>query len=35
MGELESWMDEQYIQQLWFNLNKKVLVKVIRDKNTG
>ncbi|GAA5800627.1 hypothetical protein EDC94DRAFT_604185 [Helicostylum pulchrum] len=35
MGELEPWMDEQYIQQLWFNLNEKVMVKVIRDKTTG
>ncbi|KAI9274663.1 hypothetical protein BDA99DRAFT_431998 [Phascolomyces articulosus] len=35
MGELEPWMDEQYIRQLWFNLNEKVLVKVIRDKVTG
>ncbi|KAG2222515.1 hypothetical protein INT45_012829 [Circinella minor] len=35
MGELEPWMDEQYIRQLWFNLNEKVLVKVIRDKLTG
>ncbi|GAA5809910.1 hypothetical protein MFLAVUS_003325 [Mucor flavus] len=35
MGELEPWMDEQYIQQLWFNLNEKVMVKVIRDKITG
>ncbi|KAI9492447.1 hypothetical protein BDB00DRAFT_765354 [Zychaea mexicana] len=35
MGELEPWMDEQYIRQLWFNLNEKVMVKVIRDKVTG
>ncbi|KAI7900092.1 uncharacterized protein BX663DRAFT_554276 [Cokeromyces recurvatus] len=35
MGELEQWQDEAYIQQLWFNLNEKVMVKVIRDKNTG
>ncbi|KAI9323846.1 hypothetical protein BX666DRAFT_1846616 [Dichotomocladium elegans] len=35
MGELEPWMDEQYLQQLWFNLNEKVLVKVIRDKVSG
>ncbi|KAI8369230.1 uncharacterized protein BYT42DRAFT_503459 [Radiomyces spectabilis] len=35
MGELEPWMDEQYIQQLWFNLGEKVMVKVIRDKLTG
>jgi hypothetical protein len=35
MGELEQWQDEAYIQQLWFNLNEKVMVKVIRDKITG
>ncbi|CEP12538.1 hypothetical protein [Parasitella parasitica] len=35
MGELEQWHDEVYIQQLWFNLNEKVMVKVIRDKVTG
>ncbi|KAG0180759.1 hypothetical protein DFQ29_010200 [Apophysomyces sp. BC1021] len=35
MGELEPWMDEHYIQQLWLNLNEKVMVKVIRDKLTG
>ncbi|OAD05940.1 hypothetical protein MUCCIDRAFT_130744, partial [Mucor lusitanicus CBS 277.49] len=35
MGELEQWQDEVYIQQLWFNLNEKVMVKVIRDKVTG
>ncbi|KAJ8651683.1 hypothetical protein O0I10_012751 [Lichtheimia ornata] len=35
MGELEPWMDEQYLRQLWFNLNETVMVKVIRDKVTG
>ncbi|KAL0095022.1 hypothetical protein F4703DRAFT_1788694 [Phycomyces blakesleeanus] len=35
MGELEPWMDEQVIRQLWFNLNEKVMVKVIRDKMTS
>ncbi|KAI9026623.1 hypothetical protein CLU79DRAFT_742620 [Phycomyces nitens] len=35
MGELEPWMDEQVIRQLWFNLNEKVIVKVIRDKMTS
>ncbi|KAI9257365.1 hypothetical protein BDA99DRAFT_441342 [Phascolomyces articulosus] len=35
MGDLEAWMDEQYIQQLWYNLNEKVMVKVIRDKVTS
>lgn len=34
MGELEPWMDEQYIQRLWLNLNAQVIVKVIRDKTT-
>lgn len=34
MGELEPWMDEQYIQRLWFSLNAQVIVKVIRDKTT-
>jgi type IV secretory pathway ATPase VirB11/archaellum biosynthesis ATPase len=34
MGELEPWMDEQYITRLWFNLNAQVIVKVIRDKTT-
>ncbi|KAI7858146.1 hypothetical protein BDC45DRAFT_434175 [Circinella umbellata] len=35
MGDLEPWMDEQYIQQLWYNLQEKVMVKVIRDKVTS
>ncbi|KAG0789674.1 hypothetical protein G6F57_006591 [Rhizopus arrhizus] len=35
MGDLELWMDEQYIQQLWYSLNEKVSVKLIRDKLTG
>ncbi|ORY93115.1 hypothetical protein BCR43DRAFT_507555 [Syncephalastrum racemosum] len=35
MGELEPWMDEAYLRQLWFSLNEKVIVKVIRDKLTG
>ncbi|CEI89135.1 hypothetical protein RMCBS344292_03504 [Rhizopus microsporus] len=35
MGDLESWMDEEYIQQLWFNyLSIHVPVKLIRDKKT-
>ncbi|RCH93257.1 hypothetical protein CU097_012898 [Rhizopus azygosporus] len=35
MGDLESWMDEEYIQQLWFNyLGIHVPVKLIRDKKT-
>lgn len=34
MGELEPWMDEQFITRLWFSLNTNVIVKVIRDKIT-
>ncbi|KAI9356264.1 hypothetical protein DFJ73DRAFT_623217 [Zopfochytrium polystomum] len=35
MGDLEPWMDENYIKQLWFSLGENVTVKMIRDKNTG
>ncbi|ORY99713.1 hypothetical protein BCR42DRAFT_430043 [Absidia repens] len=35
MGDLETWMDEQYIQQLWYHWSDQVQVKVIRDKTTG
>ncbi|KAJ3102186.1 tRNA selenocysteine 1-associated protein 1 [Phlyctochytrium planicorne] len=35
MGELEQWMDENYIRQLWFSLGENVNVKMIRDKVTG
>lgn len=35
MGDLESWMDEQFITQLWYNLGETVIVKVIRDKVTS
>lgn len=34
MGDLEPWMDEQYISRIWFHLNANVIVKVIRDKLT-
>lgn len=35
MGDLEPWMDEEYIQSMWSNLAKTVTVKVIKDKTTG
>ncbi|KAI8582798.1 hypothetical protein K450DRAFT_224842 [Umbelopsis ramanniana AG] len=35
MGELEPWMDETFIRQVWYNLGEQVLVKLIRDKVTG
>jgi hypothetical protein len=35
MGELEPWIDENYIRTFWFNLGETVNVKMIRDKFTG
>jgi hypothetical protein len=35
MGELEPWMDESYIRQIWYQLGENVNVKFIRDKFTG
>ena len=36
MGELDPWMDENWIQQTWYNvLGEPVSVKLIRDKYSG
>ncbi|KAJ3097359.1 hypothetical protein HK100_005379, partial [Physocladia obscura] len=35
MGELEPWMDENYVRQLWNSIGENVTVKMIRDKMTG
>ncbi|CAG8550839.1 13981_t:CDS:2 [Acaulospora morrowiae] len=35
MGELEPWMDENYIRTVWYQLGENVNVKFIRDKFTG
>ncbi|KAJ3282479.1 hypothetical protein HK104_010873 [Borealophlyctis nickersoniae] len=35
MGDLEPWMDEPYIKQLWYSLGETVNVKMIRDRATG
>ncbi|BFZ60583.1 hypothetical protein YB2330_001622 [Saitoella coloradoensis] len=35
MGELEPWIDENFIRQVWFNLGEQVNVKMIRDKFAG
>ncbi|KAI8341727.1 hypothetical protein BC941DRAFT_345782 [Chlamydoabsidia padenii] len=35
MGDLDTWMDEQYLQQLWSTKGENVLIKLIRDKRTG
>jgi len=34
-GELESWMDEHFIGQIWASLGYPVTVRLIRDKVTG
>ena len=35
MGELEPWMDDNYVRQIWYQYGENVSVKVIRDKFTG
>ncbi|KAF9081054.1 tRNA selenocysteine 1-associated protein 1 [Mortierella sp. AD031] len=35
MGELEPWMDENWIRGTWFSAGEQVSVKMIRDKYTG
>ncbi|KAJ3188591.1 hypothetical protein HDU85_004305 [Gaertneriomyces sp. JEL0708] len=35
MGDLEPWMDENYVRQLWMSLGENVNVKMIRDRLTG
>lgn len=35
MGELEPWIDEGFVRQIWFNLGEQVNVKMIRDKFSG
>ncbi|KAF9432000.1 hypothetical protein BGZ76_011420 [Entomortierella beljakovae] len=35
MGELEPWMDENWIRGAWYNVGEQVSVKMIRDKYTG
>jgi RNA recognition motif-containing protein len=35
MGELEPWVDENFIRSLWFGMGEQVNVKMIRDKFTG
>lgn len=35
MGELEPWIDENFIRTLWYNLGEQVNVKMIRDKFSG
>ncbi|CAO3621468.1 unnamed protein product [Cunninghamella echinulata] len=35
MGDLEPWMDEHFLRQLWTSMGENVVVKLIRDKRTG
>jgi hypothetical protein len=35
MGELEPWMDENFIKGIYASHGETVNVKVIRDKNSG
>ncbi|KAK3845188.1 MAG: hypothetical protein J3R72DRAFT_482142 [Linnemannia gamsii] len=35
MGELEPWMDENWIRGTWYSAGEQVTVKMIRDKYTG
>ncbi|KAL9100270.1 MAG: hypothetical protein Q9163_004330 [Psora crenata] len=35
MGELEPWMDENFVRTVWYNMGESVNVKMIRDKFSG
>jgi len=35
MGELEPWIDENFVRSVWFGMNEQVNVKMIRDKFSG
>lgn len=35
MGELEPWIDENFVRSLWFQMGEQVSVKMIRDKFSG
>ena len=35
MGELEPWIDENFVRSVWYNLGEQVNVKMIRDKFSG
>ena len=35
MGELEPWIDENFVRSVWFNMGEQVSVKMIRDKFSG
>ncbi|KAI4171999.1 MAG: hypothetical protein LQ343_003908 [Gyalolechia ehrenbergii] len=35
MGELEPWIDENFVRSVWYNMGEQVNVKMIRDKFSG
>jgi hypothetical protein len=35
MGELEPWVDEQFVRNIWYGMGEQVNVKMIRDKFSG
>ncbi|KAF2093522.1 RNA-binding domain-containing protein [Rhizodiscina lignyota] len=35
MGELEPWIDENFIRSVWYGMGEQVNVKMIRDKFSG
>ncbi|KAJ2617026.1 hypothetical protein H4S08_000510 [Coemansia sp. RSA 1365] len=35
MGDIEPWMDENYIRRIWAHMGEMVVVKMIRDRLTG
>ncbi|KAG8205043.1 mRNA binding post-transcriptional regulator [Trichophyton interdigitale] len=35
MGELEGWIDENFIRNIWYQMGEQVNVKMIRDKFSG
>lgn len=35
MGELEPWIDENFVRSVWFGMGYQVNVKMIRDKFSG
>lgn len=35
MGELEPWIDEAFVRNIWFQMGEPVNVKMIRDKFSG
>ena len=35
MGELEPWIDENFVRSVWLGMGEQVNVKMIRDKFSG